>query len=285
MQRCIVLIAAIIVAAGSLLAQTTMTKHVVERGETLESIAQHYKVTTAKIIEHNPQASQFIYVGMELLIPVDANVALNKQSDVVEPSKPLSTDGGNHMSDFRYSIDMSDDEDYPKWGVAMEMAYGFLAGKGSNHAYEVTIGPTYSFTRNLFLNARIGYNSANYYHAESERGEYANTTTEINILRVPVEIGYKFMEPNKRNVGIIPFAGFGLNIGLSGKQKYKSSQGNGSAKIKKVGGKLGVDCMIGLRLYLWAFTISGGYHIPLNDRQEGWFGDDAYPMVSIGWTM
>lgn len=71
MQRCIVLIAAIIVAAGSLLAQTTMTKHIVERGETLESIAQHYKVTTAKIIEHNPQASQFIYVGMELLIPVD----------------------------------------------------------------------------------------------------------------------------------------------------------------------------------------------------------------------
>lgn len=43
--------------------------HVVNRGETLQSIAQKYGVTTERIIQANPQAAQFIYVGMELNIP------------------------------------------------------------------------------------------------------------------------------------------------------------------------------------------------------------------------
>ena len=50
-------------------AQTSTIKHTVDRGETLTSIAQRYGTTEAKIIELNPDAKQFIYVGMELIIP------------------------------------------------------------------------------------------------------------------------------------------------------------------------------------------------------------------------
>lgn len=53
-------------------AQTGTVKHTVERGETLESIASHYSTTEAKIIELNPDAAQFLYVGMNLNVP-DAN--------------------------------------------------------------------------------------------------------------------------------------------------------------------------------------------------------------------
>lgn len=39
-------------------------------GETLCSIAQRYSTTEARIIELNPDAADFIYVGMELVIPI-----------------------------------------------------------------------------------------------------------------------------------------------------------------------------------------------------------------------
>ena len=51
------------------MAQEVMS-HVVERGETLESIAQKYGVTTAQIRETNPEISDFFYVGMKLTIPI-----------------------------------------------------------------------------------------------------------------------------------------------------------------------------------------------------------------------
>lgn len=51
-------------------AQTKTITHTVGRGETLESIAKRYGTTREKIIELNPDATQFIYVGMELVIPV-----------------------------------------------------------------------------------------------------------------------------------------------------------------------------------------------------------------------
>lgn len=51
-------------------ADDNTTKHIVDRGETLASIAKRYATTEAKIIELNPEAAQFIYVGMELTIPM-----------------------------------------------------------------------------------------------------------------------------------------------------------------------------------------------------------------------
>ena len=54
----------------SAVAQTNTIKHTVDRGETLASIAKRYATTEAKIIELNPDVAQFVYVGMELIIPI-----------------------------------------------------------------------------------------------------------------------------------------------------------------------------------------------------------------------
>lgn len=56
-------------SACLVVAQTQAIKHTVDRGETLASIAKRYATTEAKIIELNPDAAQFLYVGMELIIP------------------------------------------------------------------------------------------------------------------------------------------------------------------------------------------------------------------------
>ena len=50
-------------------AQPTL-KHSVDIGETLASIARRYGTTEARIIEFNPEAADFIYVGMRLTIPL-----------------------------------------------------------------------------------------------------------------------------------------------------------------------------------------------------------------------
>lgn len=69
--RLLVAAAFVLLGTVSAAAQTNDTvKHVVDRGETLASIAKRYSVTEAKIIELNPDAAQFVYVGMELVIPV-----------------------------------------------------------------------------------------------------------------------------------------------------------------------------------------------------------------------
>lgn len=83
------ILTAITVFATSLamVAQTSMTKHIVARGETLHDIATRYGTTTEKIINSNPQAAQFIYVGMELEIPVTPTETVQQPATIVSPQE------------------------------------------------------------------------------------------------------------------------------------------------------------------------------------------------------
>lgn len=65
--------------------------HNVARGETLESIAQSYGVTKEQIIEANPDAAQFIYVGMELTIPTSTQLPEPTTSQEVKDSSSFFT--------------------------------------------------------------------------------------------------------------------------------------------------------------------------------------------------
>lgn len=51
------------------MAQSQTVTHVVQRGETLESIAEYYKVSIEDINKANPNADGIVYVGMKLNIP------------------------------------------------------------------------------------------------------------------------------------------------------------------------------------------------------------------------
>lgn len=77
MKRFLTIIIIIIIGGCNLIAQSSTTIHTVQRGETLASIAKNYGVTEKQIIEANPDAAQFIYVGMELTIPVRSEKHLN----------------------------------------------------------------------------------------------------------------------------------------------------------------------------------------------------------------
>lgn len=71
-----------LLAACFILSAEAQTKHILERGETLESIAKKYGVTTQQIIELNPEVATFTYIGMELTIP---------ETNVCTPSTSTAT--------------------------------------------------------------------------------------------------------------------------------------------------------------------------------------------------
>lgn len=60
------------------MAQSQTVTHVVQRGETLESIAEYYKVSVADINKANPNTDGIVYVGMKLVIPVETTNTTTK---------------------------------------------------------------------------------------------------------------------------------------------------------------------------------------------------------------
>ncbi len=64
------------------MAQSQTVTHVVQRGETIESIAQYYNVSVEDINKANPNADGVVYVGMKL------NVPTTRATNTVTNAKP-----------------------------------------------------------------------------------------------------------------------------------------------------------------------------------------------------
>lgn len=166
-------------------AQTSTIKHTVDRGETLTSIAQRYGTTEAKIIELNPDAKQFIYVGMELIIPnnpiektnIETNnptystplFSSNTQKKVVKGDKERIT-----LNDFSYygasyfaSFEEADKGFYmlggtafhnSGWGIDFHIGanYGLVDSDFAGSAF--LIGPAYGYAiNNILVSASLDF--------------------------------------------------------------------------------------------------------------------------------
>lgn len=270
------------------IAQVQNMTHVVQRGETIESIAEYYHVSVDDINKANPNVDGMVYVGMKLVVPVKGQVQEVVSDTQVENAVSVSSetkpnDSSLAMETHQDKPSVSDDSGSP-WVFVSEIGYGFIKGS-SNFQYEFTIGANYHLPFNLYAGARIGYNSGNYNSLISDgEGHSATLETQYHFMEIPIEFGYALATSNK-NWAIVPFAGINTNIGLTGKSKYKTlgSGGEENSGKEKIGGKIGLETRLGLRLRLAGFNISGSYRIPLNDKQKGWFGKDAYPEISIGY--
>lgn len=270
------------------MAQVQNVTHVVQRGETIESIAKYYHVSVDDINKANPNADGMVYVGMKLVVPVKGQVQEIVSGTQVEnvvsvPNETKPSDSSLAMESHQDTPSVSTDSESP-WVFVDEIGFGFIKGS-KNFQYEVTIGANYHLPFNLYAGARIGYNGANYnVSGTDDEGHSATLETQYHFIEIPVELGYALATPNK-NWAIVPFVGINANIGLTGKSKYKTlgSGGEEYSGKEKIGGKIGLEARLGLRLRLAGFNISGSYRIPLNDKQKGWFGKDAYPEISIGW--
>lgn len=80
------------VVVNTILAQDFQTKHEVQRGETLSSIAKQYGVTEQMIKDANPQAGNLFYVGLKLNIPKLMNHETNIQNKDIKEKKQVEVD-------------------------------------------------------------------------------------------------------------------------------------------------------------------------------------------------
>lgn len=272
------------------MAQNQTVTHVVQRGETIESIAEYYKVSIADINKANPNADGMVYVGMKLAIPTSSKPQIVSNNDNQGGSTYTQENNIEHHSndnkayqEYKYDTAKNEDEKVGKFEYAGELGMGFIKG-ARNFMYEFTFGANYRLPYNLYVGARIGYNSANYSGQIEIEGRTIDAEQRYHLLEIPIEFGYSLKNANE-TLGLIPFVGFNTNIGLSGKYKQRilGTGGKEESKKVKIGGKVGIGARAGVRVCLWGFDITGSYQIPLNDKQKEWFGKDAFPEITLAW--
>ena len=267
------------------MAQSQTVTHVVQRGETIESIAQYYNVSVEDINKANPNADGVVYVGMKLNIPTSSDFSKTTPKEAPKNMAPIQKQvTENHTENYvKHNDTQNNDEKVGKFEFAGELGFGFIKG-ADNFMYEATVGANYRLPYNIYVGARIGYNSANYIGLTKYEGRSIEVEQKYHFLEIPLELGYA-LKNTSETLGVIPFVGFNTNIGLSGKNKLRTLGTGGKTESQKVkiGGKVGLGARVGVRVCLWGFDITGSYQILLNDKQKGWFGKDAFPEITLAW--
>ena len=226
---------------------------------------------------------------MKLNIPTSSKPQIVSNNDNQGGSTYTQENNIKHHSnnkvyqEHKYKAAKNEDEKVGKFEFAGELGFGFIKG-ADNFMYEATVGANYRLPYNLYIGARIGYNSANYTGLIKIEGQNINAKQNYHLLEIPIEFGYS-LKNESETLGLIPFVGFNTNIGLSGKYKQRilGTGGKEEPQKVKIGGKVGIGARVGVRVCLWGFDITGSYQIPLNDKQKGWFGKDAFPEITLAW--
>lgn len=260
--------------------QATM-KHIVDRGETLATIAQKYNTTEAKLLELNPDAAQFVYVGMELVVPTVSDSKIedlnseNKKSLKVQEVQTALNSEQNLRNEER-------SDKYSKWSFAMYLSYGFLPkNKGvssTNYTYAVTVGADYNITKNFYIGARIGYNSVNLFNLVLlDVADYYNTEVHNHMIYIPLELGYRFFII-KNNFWLTPYIGLDFNYVV--KSTMEQGLGSNTEKISiSPKNRMGLNGRVGVRLNIRGFNLGCAYVFSMDKN----FGDNSgFPEVSIG---
>lgn len=284
MKHLLAICAALMLGIIAATAQTTVT-HIVDRGETLASIAKKYGTTEAEIIRLNPEAGQYIYVGQELTLPAPTG------SSNTVASENTKTSVGSVLIGTAPGSNEEIKEDKPGFKPVFAIEYGFLPKekdvKGTNFAYKATVGFNYYFMhkdRGPFAGVQIGYNSATFHsYASDGRGQYLTNKTESHFIALPISVGYRIASPNSK-FGITPYAGLGVNFCVAGKIKNEGRINGSNIKTEnEFKKKVGIDARVGLQLSFDLFNVGAAYVFQVNDNQKMYFGKKGYFAVSIGW--
>lgn len=182
----------------------TTTTHIVDKGETLATIAQKYNTTEAKLLELNPDASQFVYVGMELVIP-----SISRQYNDEEETAKNGEIPNNQTSEILYSKNFSE-EKMSEFGIIAGLSINNFTGKDVDNVdialgFHVGFLARYYFDRNIFVEGSIGlstkgYKSEEYVSSgdywlddEANYDGYTSTKYLSYNIDIPFLIGYKLL--------------------------------------------------------------------------------------------
>mgnify|MGYP002516807678 CR=1 FL=1 len=165
------------------MAQSQTITHVVQRGETIESIAEYYKVSVAEINKANPNADGIVYVGMKLVVPV-GTTNITTKTTVQQEDKTLTSsvvfDTPKAANKHHATHSISYDKKLWKLKAIAGLTSGSWTGKDfkggdteteygranvkNKASYQFHIGliVDYAFSKNVYAGLGIVFNQSGY---------------------------------------------------------------------------------------------------------------------------
>lgn len=219
-------------------AQTSTVKHTVDRGETLQSIAKRYATTEAKIIELNPDAAQFVYVGMELTVPtMKAHDAAKEDNYKTMNNNIVTQTTSDHFIENSTLNNAASKNDHRKFEKELYVGVSMNNFTGTDiKDSKMEVGFSAGFTvrcyfENVFFEGSLGIATKGYkLDSKSSSGGYwddegPNYDSSISTkytsynLDLPVLVGYKIVMNDNFNIKLK--VGPYFTYALSGKLREK----------------------------------------------------------------
>lgn len=217
--------------SGSVGFAQNVVKHVVAKGESLETIAQKYGVDKSDIIANNPKAERYVYVGMELQIPSKASA-----SNQVDPVKAvvssntvtkqtISEDSGKEVYEVEEVASKQTQVEVKRDSRAKSVLNTFMitwniipGAKIADQPMCMSFvpGADYYIIDMLYIGAGLGLS----YSYDSYTISGYDIKTNAYALEMPFHIGFSPWESLQLYTGPV------LSIGLGGNQKtyYKGDK-------------------------------------------------------------
>ena len=211
-------------------AMAQQTSHTVQRGETLESIAQKYNVSVSALKNLNPDVAEMFYVGMKLNIPQRSTSNIDQQQQATSNTSTKTTTRNSSAYTPRssstyttkYKSTSSHDNTFETMVVAglsmnswtgndvknADMEMGFHAG----------LAGRYTFAPSLFAESGLIFTTKGYKVKSPE-----TTMTTYN-LDIPINIGYAFSLGD--NMRLCFKVGPYLTYAMSGEMEVKGGSSN-----------------------------------------------------------
>lgn len=289
-------------------------KHTVARGETVESIAKKYGVTTQQLLNANPDIAQFIYVGMELTIPgVDNELAKNaipENNSISETDGFVQTNSANGYLTAQSKFTPIFQISIGSFGKLKEFN-GIKTKKNLNLSMAITGGVRYAINEYFYSAAMLGYRfvSTSFhiddynqtikllkkYEQDNSRGltrghyvdgDYSKPDLETttyekisHLIILPVEIGGKY--PITDNFSLGAYTGLEFGTSIITKTTYK----NGSEKYnpkKEDSESFILGWNVGLNIDFGSFILRPNINLGLNKQYKSLFNKNPLFQVSFG---
>lgn len=266
------------------MAQSQTVTHIVQRGETIESIADYYKVSVADINKANPNADGIIYVGMKLNIPASTSPKNETRTEKTTTSGISSNENTSYAPQSSTTKKSYDNETTlglqfarvkASYLFPTEMEKSSRGHYRSSYNLSFVLEGEYVFNPNIFAGFGLGYmaqGSCNSDRNQDEDGiRYQQYKSQYHYVMVPLSIGYRM--PITKNVNIDAYTGPVVTCVVAGNSQYKTSTSEKWNKTKLKDMKnvkyFTPFWNIGARVNLWSFELGAEYWYLLTKTNEG----------------
>lgn len=266
------------------MAQSQTITHIVQRGETIESIADYYKVSVADINKANPNADGIIYVGMKLNIPASTSPKNETRTEKTTTSGISSNENTSYVPQSSTTKKFYDNETTlglqfarvkASYLFPTEMEKSSRGHYRSSYNLSFVLEGEYVFNPNIFAGFGLGYmaqGSCNSDRNQDEDGiRYQQYKSQYHYVMVPLSIGYRM--PITKNVNIDAYTGPVVTCVVAGNSQYRTSTSEKWNKTKLKDMKnvkyFTPFWNIGTRVNLWSFELGAEYWYLLTKTNEG----------------